>query len=436
MAEVGKTKRPPARPVRGPFKDPRIDSSPPPREEEVLSPSPRRASLPRIPAASRPPAESIAVRVAGLEEELDRLRAERAEETDQIADVLVRIAEAERARAAAEQRVAELRETTRILEAQLAEAKEAADAEATLDVELQMTRERCTLLEAEVERTRAQTERTTDAMRRAEEAALASSRRAELAEQAAADAANSLNRAHGELAADRARVVDMEAKLTKLKREHGDALEAERRVHAREMQAVTAQRDEERGRTEREAAAALERLRTEHAAAMKAAHEERAAATGKLLEQHTGAIARMADEHTGAVAKMAEEHTLALEKAEQAHARDLATLDDKHTQDLAQEKREAARHLEEERSANARLKQQVTAAEAGLHAAREAATKAAQLLEELERREETAAGVRAKSLADAKAALSAATSQRKPQVPGTTPAEVVSLDDIEMDLPE
>ena len=46
---------------------------------------------------------------------------------------------------------------------------------------------------------------------------MASSRRAELAEQAASDAANSLSHAHRELAADRARLVDMEAKLAKLK---------------------------------------------------------------------------------------------------------------------------------------------------------------------------------------------------------------------------
>jgi len=403
---------------------------------------------------SRPPSESIAGRVAGLEEELDRLRAERAEEADQIADVLVRIAEAERARLAAEQRIGELEETERILEGQLAEARAAVEADASLDVELQTTRDRCAQLEGEVERTRGQVERASDAMHRAEEAAMASSRRAELAEQAASDAANSLSHAHRELAADRARVVDMEAKLGKLKREHGDALEAERRVHAREVDALTKHRDEERARADLESVAALDRLRAEHAAAMKAAHEERAAATAKLLEQHTMGVERMA-----------EEQTLAIEKANAGHAKDLATLDEKHGKELTdreaahtkqlaerdakhaaeltavrnelgQEKREVARQLEEERSANARLKQQAAAAEGGLGAAREAIANATQLLEDLDRREEMAAGVRAKSIADAKAALSGATTSGKQPAHREPTVEVVSLDDIEMDLPE
>jgi hypothetical protein len=137
-------------------------------------------------------------------------------------------------------------------------------------------------------------------------------------------------------------------------------------VQAREVVALTAQRDEERARAEREAAAALERLRKE----------------------------------------------------------------------LALEKRELAKQLEEERSANARLKQQAAAAEVGLTAAREAAAKAAQLLEDLERREEMAAGVRARSIADAKAALTGATSSRKPPASETPTVEVVSLEDIDMDLPE
>jgi hypothetical protein len=435
MAEFGnKTKRPPMRTARDPFEDdPRIDSSPPPFEEAVqLTPTPARATAPRIPPASRPPTESVAMRVAGLQEEVDRLRAARAEEADQIADVLVRIAGAERARVAAEQRIADLEEAGRALEAQLAEARAAVAADASLDVELQAAQERCGQLESEVERARSQIERATDAMRRAEEAAMASSRRAELAEHAAADAADSLRNARRELAAEQARVVDTEAKLAKVKREHGDALEAERRVHARQVEALTKQRDDERARVDLETVAALDRLRAEHAAAMKAAREERAAATAKLLEQHTKAIEAMA-----------EEHTLALEKANAAHATDLATLDEKHTaeltavrKELGQEKREVARQLEEERSANARLRQQAAAAEGSFGAAREAAAKAAQLLDDLERREEMASGVRAKSIADAKAALSAATAPRKPLATGAPAAQAASLDDIEMDLPE
>src|SRR5579884_3423426 len=117
MAEAPRTKRPPGRTAQRAYKDPRIDSSPPVLDEEVqLGPRPSRPSSPRIPVASRPPAESIAMRVAALEDELGRLRAERAEEADQIADVLVRIADAERGRAAAEARVAELEEAARSLE--------------------------------------------------------------------------------------------------------------------------------------------------------------------------------------------------------------------------------------------------------------------------------------------------------------------------------
>src|SRR5689334_3695503 len=102
--------RKPSRPTR----DPRIDSSPPSARDET--------PLARPPASSRhalPHSASSDARVAALEAELERLRAERATEADEFASMLVQIAESDRMRAAAQTMASEARERAGAIQADL-----------------------------------------------------------------------------------------------------------------------------------------------------------------------------------------------------------------------------------------------------------------------------------------------------------------------------
>jgi chromosome segregation ATPase len=133
----------------------------------------------------------LPARIAALEAELARLSEERGVEADSLARMLVRIAEVERARAAADARADVLAARMRELEAQSEEGRR------------------------ELEVARAQVQSGTEA---AESAAL----RTEVAERAAADGAAELERAGEELDAGRARLGQLETELARARREHGD----------------------------------------------------------------------------------------------------------------------------------------------------------------------------------------------------------------------
>lgn len=94
MSERAKTTRPQrTRPAR----DPRIDSLPPAVDEEApLKAKPLRSG-----------ADPLHARVALLEAEVESLKVARAADSDDLAQMLIRVAEAERLRAAAEQRAAD-----------------------------------------------------------------------------------------------------------------------------------------------------------------------------------------------------------------------------------------------------------------------------------------------------------------------------------------
>jgi len=77
-------------------RDPRVDSSPPSGQEDMPM---KRPSL--------RPADAAVARLASLEAEIARLKKQHADDADQLAAMLVRIADVERARIAAEQRAAE-----------------------------------------------------------------------------------------------------------------------------------------------------------------------------------------------------------------------------------------------------------------------------------------------------------------------------------------
>jgi septal ring factor EnvC (AmiA/AmiB activator) len=106
--------RKPSRPSR----DPRLDSTPPAALGEVpLGPMPAAATLP--PAGGR---------VASLQAEVERLRAERETDADETAEMLVQIAESDRMRAAAQSQATVAGERVGALESDLDEARVRIDA--------------------------------------------------------------------------------------------------------------------------------------------------------------------------------------------------------------------------------------------------------------------------------------------------------------------
>jgi hypothetical protein len=108
MPEWGKSKRQP----RGtqPPRDPRVDSVPPSSLEEAPlrrhTPQKVAQHVPRTPSL-RPMSDASAARIVALETEVSRLREQHASDADQLGQMLVRLAEMERATAAALARAAE-----------------------------------------------------------------------------------------------------------------------------------------------------------------------------------------------------------------------------------------------------------------------------------------------------------------------------------------
>lgn len=117
MQDWGKPRRPGRDRSRPPPRDPRADSDPPASSEEV----PLQA-FPRIPS-SRPRGSDPPARVTALEAEVARLLGERAHDADQLGEMLVRIAAAERARASAETRAAVAEQQVLALRAEVAQLR-------------------------------------------------------------------------------------------------------------------------------------------------------------------------------------------------------------------------------------------------------------------------------------------------------------------------
>ena len=221
MSDTQKPKRPQpksGRPrSRPPSRDPRLERRLTPREGELRSR--RGAAVAAI--------EVLPTRIDVLEAELTRLKEERGVEADEQARMLVRIADAERARSSAEARATSTQEALKELEAKLSASQR-------------------------------QLETSKDQLRRGAEVAETAVRRAGLAENSAADGAAALDRLRAELEADRARVTDLESKLARTRREHlaelasmraaeadaamrsARALEEERSVSARARQQAAA----------------------------------------------------------------------------------------------------------------------------------------------------------------------------------------------------
>ena len=474
MSPPGKKR--PTKSGRPPLRDPRTDSTPPARDE-----APVRAS-----------ARPSTTRITLLESELARVNKERGADADDLATMLVRIADAERAKATSALLAQELGQQVAALEAQLSELKDAprptdphprvGELASELDAarlrlgEVMGIEARLRTRTDEVEQRLAESQAMSNALReevaegdrrlrafqhelqQAEQAVQMATSRADLAERSAADGATGLERVHAELQVDRARGADLETKLARVKREQADALEAASRELANAVDGAA-----------RERAAEVSGLETRHAEALRAREREQGEAAAVLREESARMLAALREEHAGAVDENRREHaaeldTLAMSQAGElqaltrAHDDALRVLEERHAhttsamrEEHAASKRSAGRALEEERSAAARARQQVLAVETALTAMRATAARATQLLDELGRGEETAAAARLQAIEQAKRALagegveaaSEGTATTGPamarprgssQAVAETTADRGSLDEIEIDL--
>jgi chromosome segregation ATPase len=427
------------------------------------------------------------------------VNAERADDADDLATMLVRIADAERAKAASALLAHDLGERVTALEAELSDLKDAprptdpqprvADLSGELDAarlrlgEVMGIEARLRTRADELEQQLAESLAMTNALKAqvgaaagdqralqnqlqaAEQAVQMATSRAGLAEQSAADGAAALERARAELEADRARAVDLETKVARMKREHADAMEAQRRelanavesvarervaeVSALEAKHADALRTRERGYEEattslrEESARMLAALRLEHAGAVEENRREHAAELDTVAMSHGGELQALAKQHDA----LAKQHDEALKAIEQRHAHTISAMREEHSAS----KRSAGRVLEEERSAAARARQQVVALEATVTSMRATMARATQLLDELARREETASSARVQAIEHAKHALAGEGNEATADRAATTglqgprprsasqavsepTADRGSLDEIEIDL--
>jgi hypothetical protein len=429
-------------------KDPRADSVPPSGDDAPPH------------TMSRPNVNTLPARIAALESELARAHQERAADADDLATMLVRIADAERARAASVEKALELEEqvgalqtrlrereslvvvtapppaTSEELDAALLRVAELTAVEAELRVRTGELEERLVESQAMSESLRAQSgdgERRLQALQQelgqSAEAVQQATSRAGLAERSAADGAAALQRANIELEADRARVVDLETKLARVKREHADAMERARRelaetieaaarsrvaevtaVEARrvdEVQTLEALHEQITNALREEHTRKVTGLRAEHQEAQEENRRQHAAELGVLGMTHQGELQSLTKDHDDALRSLAQKHEEALQSLEQKHANITTAL----REEQAAGKRTAARLLEEERSVGARARQQLSVVEASLASTRGAMAKATQLLEELERREEMAVALRIRAIAETRRALAGATGE-------------------------
>jgi hypothetical protein len=463
MSESGKpSKRPPksARP-RARARDPRVDTSPPPREEAPLRRIPHS-----IPSKAN---ESAGARIAALELEISRLRETHAADADGVAEMLVRVADLERERATAQEKadrcereVIQARLRVEESEARIAELTQNLEERAweptareqleqhqadlirargrIVELESTLDNSQATLrkLDADVRRAEARAKAADDeragaakwleeANARAEslaghtrelEAAFTSSeqerntaeRRSVELEAALADATETLEHTRAQLATERERSGDLDSKLLTAIREHAEAVDALRREHSGLLEAMM--------RDHQQALAALERHHDEAATTVRRQHET---ALADLRGEHATATAAAQGEHARTIAALETRHDGAMEAATAKHAAEIEEQRRTHTEVTLETRRAAALAVEEERSAAARARQQTTVVEAALMATRESMAKAAALLDELERREEMAAGLRARTVEQARSALGDGVPAAPPSTPPSTP---------------
>jgi chromosome segregation ATPase len=414
MTDSGKTKRT-ARPGRRASKPPRDARA---EEATPTPPETRRQSAPATNVVSN--------RLSALQAEVARLTRERAADADDMAAMLVRVADSERSRTAAVTMATEAEARVEGLEAELGKARASSD-------EARQAREA-------VE----------DELRGIKDAAAVALERAAQAEQAAYESADGLSRTRIELEEQIARAGALETRLLRAETQHTEIIDSIELEHASSMDALR-----------REHAASLEALRHEHTAGLDKLRTEHAAAVGTLRKDHAAALVTAAQKHvadaraiegrlSAELTSLRERHAAELEALKTAHAEASRKVETQHAAALtalreehATARRTASYALEEERSASARLRQQGAVSESRLTALRAAIGRATQALVDQEHRDGEAAVRRAKALKEATDAL------REDPVPAPTPAKAAprlvpstpdtkaaALDEIDIDLPD
>jgi len=431
MSESGKTKRTarPARRVSKPPRDARAEEAPPVRTEPPVRPE----GIRRAPAATA--ANVVPTRLAALQAEVARLTRERAGEADDMAAMLVRVADSERARTTAVTLATQLEARVEGLESELAMLRAGtAEQQGRLD-EARRARE---ALEQE--------------LRGVKDAAVIAQERAVKAEQAAYGNADALARTRAELEGQIARASELETRMLRAETSHSDAiesaelehataLEALRREHLASVEALRAEHATVLAGLRGEHATAQDALRREHAAALEAAQREHEAQARSIEDRLSAELASVRERHAAELSKVADEHAAAARALEARHAAVLTSLREEH----ATARRTASYALEEERSGSARLRQQVTAHETHLAALRASIDRATKALVDQGRLDEEASAQRGRSLKDALDALGedmptkppAPSPKAAPRPAPSTPESkgaAAALDEIDIDL--
>lgn len=419
MSESERAKRA-ARPVRRiskTMRDPRADSSPPLRPENVGRP--------------RPTPDSAPSRLAALQTEVARLTHEREQEADDLAAMLVRIADAERTRTAALNMATELEARVEGLEAELDKARASM-------VELR----------GHLEQTRGAREAMEQELRGAKDATAAVEERAIQAEQAAYGSADGLSRARAELESQRVRIGELEERIAHAEEARDEA------IHSLELDHATSLAEQQHDH-----AAALDALRRDHTAAQDALRRDQATALEVLRRDHAADLEEAHRQHADTRAVAAQLST-ELESLRKSHAADLEALEAQQLEasramearhaalTAAQHdayvtaRRAAARALEDERSTSAGLRQQASASECRWSALKAVVARATQALEEQQHHDEQAASLRARSLQQAIDTLqedvlpSPPPVPTRPVLPSIDEEVTAALDEIDIDLIE
>jgi hypothetical protein len=414
MTDSGKTKRT-ARPGRRASKPPRDARA---EESTPTPPDTRRQSAPA--------ANVVPNRLSALQAEVGRLTRERAADADDLAAMLVRVADSERARTAAVTMATQLEARVEGLEAELGKTRASTD-------------------EARQAREAAEQE-----LRGVKDAAATALDRATQAEQAAYGNADGLSRARIEVEEQIARAGELETRLLRAETHHAETIDSIELEHGAAIEAIR-----------REHAATLDGLRGEHAAVLESLRAEHAAAFGALRKDHASALMAAAQKHVAdaraiegrqaaELASLRKQHAAELEALRTAQAEASRKVGGQHAaamtalrEEHATARRTASYALEEERSTSARLRQQAAASESRLTALRTGIGRATQTLTDQQRREEEAASLRARSLKEALDALreepvpAVASAKAAPRpAPATPDTKTAALDEIDIDLPD
>ena len=263
---------------------------------DARDPAPKRRTLPppefRAPAQKpEAPRKSMASTlpdasgVARLQASVARLRAARTAAADDIAAMLVRVAETDRERQAAERRASKLEEQVQELQAKLDGNREGT-ASVRPNKTLDRAQTRISQLAGEVADAHRELQVARAELEQQTEALEVATRHADVADKLAADGVEALAETRAALATAQIRVVDLEARLARERQEQAEHVASLNAGHSEMLSAILA----EHAATNRDAELALEDGRSTAAEA-----RERAELAESSLAAARGAIVSVAD---------------------------------------------------------------------------------------------------------------------------------------------